>query len=74
MSESTILNKLVDNILDGDVVNAKETFEDAISLKIVNALDQKKIDLAQQMYSPSEEEEVEEVEEYSEEETEYSNE
>lgn len=53
MSDSVIINKLVDDILSGDALAAKETFEDAISLKITNALDQKKIELAQQMYSSS---------------------
>ena len=53
MSDSVIINKLVDDILSGDAVSARETFEDAISLKITNALDQRKIELAQQMYSTS---------------------
>lgn len=65
MSDSVIINKLVDDILSGDALAAKETFEDAISLKITNALDQKKIELAQQMYSSSinDEEEIEHSEE-----------
>lgn len=65
MSDSVIINKLVDDILSGDALAAKETFEDAISLKITNALDQKKIELAQQMYSSStsDEEELEHSEE-----------
>ena len=56
MSDSVIINKLVDDILSGDALSAKETFEDAISLKITNALDQRKIELAQQMYSTSSQE------------------
>ena len=65
MSDSVIIDKLVDDILSGDALAAKETFEDAISLKITNALDQKKIELAQQMYSSSinDEEEIEHSEE-----------
>lgn len=65
MSDSVIINKLVDDILSGDAVSARETFEDAISLKITNALDQKKIELAQQMYSSSinDEEQIEHSEE-----------
>ena len=62
MSDSTIINKLVDDILSGDAIASKETFEDAISLKITNALDQRKLELAQQLYSTNtDEEEVEEV-------------
>ncbi len=65
MSDSVIIDKLVDDILSGDALAAKETFEDAISLKITNALDQKKIELAQQMYSSSinDEEQIEHSEE-----------
>ena len=62
MSDSVIINKLVDDILSGDALSAKETFEDAISLKITNALDQRKIELAQQMYSTSTEEDGEQIE------------
>lgn len=62
MSDSVIINKLVDDILSGDALAAKETFEDAISLKITNALDQRKIELAQQMYSTSTEEDGEQIE------------
>ena len=53
MSDSVIINKLVDDILNGDSVSAKETFEDAISLKITNALDQRKAEIAQQIFSSS---------------------
>ena len=62
MSDSVIINKLVDDILSGDALAAKETFEDAISLKITNALDQRKIELAQQMYSTSTEDDAEQIE------------
>lgn len=62
MSDSVIINKLVDDILSGNAVDAKETFEDAISLKITNALDQRKMELAQQMYSTSTEEDIEQNE------------
>ena len=62
MSDSVIIDKLVDDILSGDALSAKETFEDAISLKITNALDQRKLELAQQMYSSSTEEDGEQIE------------
>ena len=50
-----LLNKLVDDILDGNSVEAKQTFEDAIAVKLTDALNQRKMDIAQQIYSPSDE-------------------
>jgi hypothetical protein len=63
MSDSVIVNKLVDDILNGNAIAAKETFEDAISLKITNALDQRKMELAQQLYTHASEKEFQEVDE-----------
>lgn len=57
-----LLNKLVDDILDGNNLDAKQTFEDAISIKLTDALNQRKADIAQSIYSPQEAEESEEQE------------
>ena len=51
-----ILNKLVDDILDGNNLDAQATFEDAISIKITDALNQRKADIAQSIYSSQPEE------------------
>ena len=61
MSDSVMINKLVDDIINGDSVSAKESFEDAISLKITNALDQRKAEIAQQIYSAPIEDEITDV-------------
>ena len=57
-----ILNKLVDDILDGNNLDAQQTFEDAISIKITDALNQRKADIAQSIYSNQEESEEQETE------------
>jgi len=57
-----LLNKLVDDILDGNNLDAEQTFEDAISIKITDALNQRKADIAQSIYSPQEESEDQETE------------
>ena len=57
-----ILNKLVDDILDSNNLDAQQTFEDAISIKLTDALNQRKADIAQSIYSPQDQEESEEQE------------
>ena len=57
-----LLNKLVDDILDSNNLDAQQTFEDAISIKRTDALNQRKADIAQSIYSPQEAEESEEQE------------
>ncbi len=57
-----LFNKLIDDILDGNNLDAKQTFEDAISIKITDALNQRKADIAQSIYSPHEAEESEDQE------------
>lgn len=54
-----LLNKLVDDILDGNNLDAQATFEDAISIKITDALNQRKADIAQSIYSSKPEESAE---------------
>lgn len=57
-----LLHKLVDDILDSNNLDAQQTFEDAISIKLTDALNQRKADIAQSIYSPQEAEESEEQE------------
>ena len=57
-----LLHKLVDDILDSNNLDAQQTFEDAISIKLTDALNQRKADIAQSIYSPQDQEESEEQE------------
>ena len=57
-----LLNKLVDDILDSNNLDAQQTFEDAISIKLTDALNQRKADIALSIYSPQDQEESEEQE------------
>jgi len=46
-----IINKMIDDIIDGNNTDAKDSFEAAISNKLTDALDSKKIEIAQSIYS-----------------------
>jgi hypothetical protein len=46
-----IINKMIDDIIDGNNTDAKDSFEAAISNKLTDALDAKKIEIAQSIYS-----------------------
>jgi hypothetical protein len=46
---SELVRNMLDNLLDGNQAAAQENFNDAIALKVTDALDQKKIDIAQSM-------------------------
>lgn len=61
MENSDYIQKLVDEIIDGDNTSAKDTFGDLMSGKIHDALDTKKKEVAQSIYNnePVEEEETE---------------
>jgi len=52
-----IINKMIDDIIDGNNTDAKTGFESAISNKLTDALDAKKIELAQSLYNQEEEDE-----------------
>jgi hypothetical protein len=46
---SQIIHDLLDNLIDGNSAAAQENFEDAMSVKITDALDARKLQVAQQM-------------------------
>jgi len=56
-----IINKMIDDIIDGNNTDAKDGFESALSSKLTDALDARKIEIAQSLYN--QEVEVEEEEE-----------
>jgi hypothetical protein len=68
--DSQLLGSLIDDILDGNATAAKERFDDAISVKVSDSLDQRKQDIANSLYNNKEqpEEDYEEEQEYEEEE------
>lgn len=48
---------MIDDIIDGNNTDAKTGFESAISNKLTDALDAKKVELAQSLYNQEEEDE-----------------
>jgi hypothetical protein len=52
-----IINKMIDDIIDGNNTEARDSFDAAISNKLTDALDAKKIELAQSVYSREEQDE-----------------
>ena len=48
---------MIDDIIDGNNTDAKDGFESAISNKLTDALDARKIELAQSIYSKEVEDE-----------------
>lgn len=51
------VEKLVDQIIDGDNAAAKDTFGDILSVKITDALDRKKQDLSKNIFNEPQSEE-----------------
>lgn len=51
MDTREIINKMIDDIIDGNNTDAKDSFDAAISNKLTDALDAKKIEIAQSIYS-----------------------
>lgn len=51
MDTKDIINQMIDDIIDGNNTDAKDSFEAAISNKLTDALDARKIELAQSIYS-----------------------
>lgn len=51
MDTKEIINQMIDDIIDGNNTDAKDSFEAAISNKLTDALDARKIELAQSIYS-----------------------
>jgi len=52
-----IINKMIDDIIDGNNTDAKDGFESALSNKLTDALDARKIELAQSVYTKEVEDE-----------------
>ena len=56
------VSSMVDDIIDGDNLAAKEKFEDLIASRVFSALDQRKIEIAQRIYKEDQPEEESEEE------------
>jgi hypothetical protein len=52
-----VINKMIDDIIDGNNTDAKDGFESALSNKLTDALDARKIELAQSVYTKEVEDE-----------------
>jgi hypothetical protein len=61
--DSQLIGSLIDDVLDGNATAAKEKFDNAISLKVSDALNQRKVDIANSLYNNKEQEEQQEDEE-----------
>lgn len=57
METKELLDRLVGDIIDGNNASAKDAFGDLMSLKVTDALDQRKQQLAQTVFSAQPEEE-----------------
>ena len=57
MDTTEIINRMIDDIIDGNNTDAKDGFESALSNKLTDALDARKIELAQSLYNQEEEDE-----------------
>jgi hypothetical protein len=66
--EPELIDSLIDDILDGNATAAKEKFDGAISVKVSDALDQRKVEIADSLYNDRELPEEDYEEEYEEEE------
>jgi len=63
MDTKEFIDTMIMNILDGENVEAKEKFDQAIGLKVTDALDAKKVEVAQAIYSRDDSDEDQEQEE-----------
>lgn len=72
MDKSEIINQMINHIIDNKNTEAGESFNSLISTKLNDALEAKKIEVAQTIYNyqevdePTDEEEVEEIEQEAE--------
>jgi len=72
MDKSEIINQMINHIIDNKNTEAGESFNSLISAKLNDALEAKKIEVAQTIYNyqevdePTDEEEVEEIEQEAE--------
>ena len=62
MDTTEIINKMIDDIIDGNNTDAKDWFESALSSKLTDALDARKVEIAQSLYNQEVEVEEEEDE------------
>lgn len=46
---SELIKSMLDNIINDNQADAQENFNDAVALKVTDALDARKVELAQQM-------------------------
>jgi hypothetical protein len=61
--DSQLIGSLIDDVLDGNATAAKDKFDNAVSLKVSDALNQRKVDIANSLYNDKEQEEQQEDEE-----------
>lgn len=54
MDTQVMINKMIDDILDGNTVDAQDTFGGIMSHKVTDALDAKKVEISQTLYSQEE--------------------
>ena len=62
MDNAELINSMIDKIVGGENTSAKEDFEALISAKVSNALEVKKQEVAQSIYSNQQQEEPSEEE------------
>ena len=62
MDNAELINSMIDKIVGGENTSAKEDFEALISAKVSNALEVKKQEVAQSIYSNEQPEESKEEE------------
>lgn len=70
--DSQLIGSLIDDILDGNATAAKDKFDNAISVKVSDSLDQRKMDIANSLYNNKVEPEEESGEQIEQEEEEQS--
>lgn len=60
MDYGQTINNLIDKVISGDTSSASDDFKAAISAKAAEALDARKVELAQSLYTNNQEENQEE--------------
>ena len=51
VNNNDVIRSMVDSILQGDSIKAKSVFDSLVSAKVSDAIDNKKVELAQNIYS-----------------------
>ena len=57
MDTTELINNMIDDIIDGNNTDARDGFESVFSNKLTDALDARKIELAQSIYAKEVEDE-----------------